>query len=85
MRVTSNLAWRTAVAARNYELTDLLHDRRAVCVPAEGIVGVLSAWLAELDVVSPLVEDLARTVRNDDWPAVHDIATRLSVDITIAA
>jgi hypothetical protein len=52
---------------------------------AQGIVSTVSAWLAELGAQSPLVEDLARTVRDGDWTAAHAIADLLSVDVAVAA
>jgi hypothetical protein len=85
MRVKVKWARRTDLAANTYQLTDLLHNGRTMRVSAEGIVDTISDWLAELGVASPLVDELARTVRDDDWPAAHDIARRLSVDVSIAA
>lgn len=67
-----------------YQLTDRLHPGRTVHVPADGIARTLAAWLAELEVYSPLVEDLAQAVRHGDWAATHAIAEHLSVDITVA-
>ena len=54
-------------------------------VSADAIVGTVSAWLAEFGAHSPLVEELARTVRNGDWPTAHAIADSLSVDVAVAA
>ncbi len=68
-----------------YQLTDRLHVGRMARVPADGIVGTVSAWLAELDASSPMVEELARTVGIGDWAAAHAIAEYLSVDVTVAA
>jgi len=45
----------------------------------------VSAWLAELGIQSPLVEDLARTVRSGDWPTFYAIGEQPSVDVTVAA
>ena len=45
----------------------------------------VSAWLAELGIQSPMVEDLARTVRSGDWPAFYAIGEHPSVDVTVAA
>jgi hypothetical protein len=70
--------------ARTYQLTDRLHAR-IVRVSADGIVAAVSAWLAELDTSSPLVDELACTVRNGDWTTAHAIAEILSVDVTVAA
>jgi len=71
--------------ATAYQVTDRLHAGRTVQVSADGIVGTVSAWLAELGAHSPLVEDLARTVRTGDWPTVYAIAECLSVDVAVAA
>lgn len=68
-----------------YQLTDRLHAGRVARVSADGIVGIVAAWLAELDASSPMIEDLARTVRIGDWTAAHAIAEILSVDVTVAA
>ncbi|MDG5481599.1 hypothetical protein [Mycolicibacterium gadium] len=71
--------------ARTYQVTDRLHAGRIVRVSADGIVAAVSAWLAELDTSSPLVDDLARTVRTGDWTAAHAIAEYLSIEVTVAA
>ena len=71
--------------ATAYQLTDRLHEGRTARVSAEGIVNTVSGWLAELGARSPIVEDLARAVRNGDWVVAHSIADRLSVDVDIAA
>ncbi|BBZ17907.1 hypothetical protein [Mycolicibacterium gadium] len=70
---------------RTYQLTDRLHAGRIVRVSADGIVAAVSAWLAELDTRSPLVDDLARTVRTGNWTAAHAIAEYLSIEVTVAA
>ena len=70
---------------RTYQLTDRLHAGRMARVSADGIVGTLSAWLAELDASSTMVDDLARVVRIGDWTAAHAIAEYLSVDVAVAA
>jgi hypothetical protein len=67
-----------------YEVRDRLHDARAVCVSADGIVATVCAWLAELGAESPLVEELARAVRERDWPAAHSVADYLSVNVIAA-
>lgn len=85
MRSLTCLVGRTEITAPTYQLTDRLHEGRTVRVPADGIVGAVSAWLAELGVSTPLVEDLALTVRSGDWSAAHALADWLSVDITMAA
>ncbi len=68
-----------------YQVTDRLHEGRAVRVPANAIAPTVSAWLAELGANSPMVEDLARAVRNGDWPAAHAVGEHLSVHVAIAA
>ena len=85
MRSLSSLIRRNGVVSPTYQLTDLLHAERTARVSADGIVGTLSAWLAELGADSPLVDDLARLVCDGDWPAVRRIADSLSVDVAIAA
>jgi hypothetical protein len=80
MRSLTSLVRQSDLAARTYQLTDLLHEGRTVHVSADGIVTV-SAWLAELGAHSPLVEDLARTVCADDWTTAHAIADRLCVNV----
>ena len=70
---------------RLYRITDRLHDRRTADVPCHEIVGVVSTWLAELGIHSPLAEDLARAACAGDWPAAYAIGDRLSIDVTIAA
>ena len=70
---------------KTYQLTDRLHVGRMARVSADGIVGTLSAWLAELDASSTMVDDLARVVRNGDWTAAHAIAEYLSIDVAMAA
>lgn len=71
--------------AKMYQLTDRLHGERTVRVTADEIVCTVSAWLAELGAHSPLVDDLARVVRNGDWVRAYSIADRLSVDVSVAA
>jgi hypothetical protein len=56
-----------------------------VDVRSNEIATTVSAWLAEFGVRSPLVEDLARAVRDDNWPAAHAIGEFLSVDVAVAA
>ena len=84
MRSLTCLARRADPAAMTYLLTDRLHTGRTVYVAADGILGAVSAWLAELGVHSPLVEDLARLVRDGEWAAAYAVADRLSVDVTVA-
>ena len=85
MRSLTCLLRRRQLAATTYQLTDCLHDGRIVHVSGDGIACTVSAWLAELGTRSPLVEDLARTVRNGERTAAYTIADVLSVDVTVAA
>jgi hypothetical protein len=85
MRSLTCLVRHEEIAATTYQLTDRLHAGRTVRVSADGIFSAVSAWLSELGAYSPLVEDLARTVRSGDWSAAHAIADCLSVDVTVAA
>jgi hypothetical protein len=68
-----------------YRITHRLHGGRSADVLCSEIPTTVSAWLAELGVQSPLVEDLARAVRADDWPAAHAIGEFLSVEVTVAS
>ena len=70
---------------RLYRITDRLHGGRTVDVPCHEIGGVVSTWLADLGIHSPLAEDLARAACAGDWPATYAIGDRLSIDVTIAA
>lgn len=85
MRSLTCLVRRDEIAATTYQLTDRLHAGRTVRVSADGIISAVSVWLAELGAWSPLVEDLARTVRSGDRSAAHTIADCLSIDVTLAA
>jgi len=85
MRSLTSLMQRRQLAATSYQLTDRLRQGRTVCVSGALIAYTVSAWLAELGADSPLVEDLARTVRDGDWTTAHAIADLLSVDVTVAA
>ena len=78
--------YRQVAAARPiYRITHRLHEGRTADVPCSEIPTIVSSWLAELGVRSPLVEDLARAVSADDWPAAYAIGEFLSVDVTVAA
>jgi hypothetical protein len=85
------LVWRylragAAVAPTTlYQVTDRLREERTVRVPANAIGPTVSAWLAELGAKSPMVEDLARAVRNGDWPAAYAVGEHLSVHVAVAA
>jgi hypothetical protein len=76
---------REAPARTIYQVSDRLHHGRTVHVPGHAIATTVSAWLAELGVDSPLVEDLARAAHAGDWPAACAIGEYLSVDVTVAA
>jgi hypothetical protein len=67
-----------------YHVTDRLHTDRTVDVPGHEIAPTVSAWLAELGVRSPLVEELARAACVGDWPAAYAVGEHLSVEVTIA-
>ncbi len=60
---------------RIYQLTDRRHDGRTVHVTGDQITATVSAWLAELGANSPLVEDLARAVRDGNWPVLTALPT----------
>jgi hypothetical protein len=74
-----------AVPPIMYQVTDRLHEERTVRVPCNAIGPTVSAWLAELGANSPMVEDLARGVRNGDWPAAYSVGEQLSVHVAVAA
>lgn len=82
------LGWsnRSAITCLSmYHVTDRLHDGRTVDVPGHQIAPTVSAWLAELGVESPLVDDLARAAQAGDWPAVYAVGEHLSIEVTPAA
>ncbi len=85
MRLNNYPVRRRGLPRRSYQITDRLHLRRTARVSDDGIVSTVSAWLADLGAASPLVNDLARAVRSDDWVSAYAIADCLSVDIAIAA
>jgi hypothetical protein len=60
-----------------YQVTDRLHAGRTVRVSANAIGPTVSAWLAELGANSPMVEDLARAVRDGDWPFAYAVGEHL--------
>ncbi|MDR3661259.1 MAG: hypothetical protein P4L86_12865 [Mycobacterium sp.] len=68
-----------------YVIVDHLHDRHAVGVTGDRVAATVAGWLAELDVQSPLVEELGRAARRGDWPTTHAIGDQLSIDVMIAA
>ncbi len=67
-----------------YQLSDRLQGR-TVNVPGPEIAGAVAAWLADFDVHSPLVDELAAAARVGDWAAVRAIGECLSVDISFAS
>jgi hypothetical protein len=72
-------------AATTYEIVDQIHDRHAVGITADRVAETVTGWLAELDVQSPLAEELARATQRGDWPTTHTICDQLSIDLMIAA
>jgi len=67
-----------------YQVSDRLRGR-TVSVPGAEIAGAVACWLADFDVHSPLVEELADAVRAGDWVAARAIGESLSVDISFAS
>jgi len=68
-----------------YQVRDRLHEGRTVNVAGPEIAATVAAWLADLDVNSPLVEQFARAARLGDWAVAHAIGEHLSVDISYVA
>ncbi|OBK35679.1 hypothetical protein A5658_09345 [Mycobacterium sp. 1245111.1] len=68
-----------------FEVRDLLHEGRTARVPITSIGTIVAGWLADLDVSSPLVDDLTRAVQNGDWPAAYAVGEHLSVHVAVAA
>lgn len=68
-----------------FEVRDLLHEGRTARVPITSIATLVAGWLADLDVSSPLVDDLMRAVQNGDWSAAHTVGEHLSVHVAVAA
>ncbi|KKC04727.1 hypothetical protein [Mycobacterium nebraskense] len=75
---------RDVPAATMYRVTDRLHGGRTVRVPGHEIAPIVSTWLAELGVHSPLPAELARAACVGDWSAAYVIGDQLSVDVAIA-
>ncbi|MGO8769642.1 MAG: hypothetical protein ACLQIK_17965 [Mycobacterium sp.] len=72
----------TAPTTTIYRVTDRLHRERTVRVPGHQIAPIVAAWLAELGVHSPLVDDLAWAACVGDWAAAYAVGDQLSVDVT---
>ena len=68
-----------------YQVADRLHQGRAVRVTSDGIGAAVSGSLADLDVASPRVDELAAAVRSGDWVVAHALEDLLAADVTIAA
>ena len=68
LRSRHKKAHRAVARPTIYQIADRLHEGRTARVAGDDIVTTVSAWLAELDTQSPLVEDLAHAVCADDWP-----------------
>ena len=68
-----------------YQVADRLHRGRAARVSSDEIAATVSAWLAELEVETPMVDELAQAVRTGNWTAAHALEDLLSVDVTVAA
>ena len=65
-----------------FRVSDRVHEERSVTVAAHEIAATVAAWLAELGVQTPLVDQLASAVIKGDWMAARAIADHLSVDFT---
>lgn len=78
------LRHRAVSANRMYQVSDRLHEGRTVNVAGPEIAETVAGWLAEIDVHSPLVEQLARAARNGDWAVAREIGDHLSVEISFA-
>jgi len=76
---------RTAQKSTVYQVADRLHQGRAVRVTSDEIAATVSAWLAELEAESPMVDELAVAVRTGNWTAARALEDLLSVDVTVAA
>ncbi|MCV6968145.1 hypothetical protein AWB93_11060 [Mycobacterium bohemicum] len=77
---------RQAVATPTmYSVTDRLHRDRTVRVTGAQIAPTVAAWLAELGVRSPLVDDLARAACVGDWASAYAVCDQLSVDVALVA
>lgn len=84
VRTKLHIGERLASGPQMYQVSDRLQGR-TVSVPGPEIAGAVAAWLADFDVHSPLVEELADAVRVGDWAAARAIGECLSVDISFAS
>lgn len=76
---------RSTSTPQMYLVRDRLHEGRMASVAATEIANLIGSWLADLDVHSPLVDQLAHAARLGDWTAARAIAEHLSVDISYVA
>jgi hypothetical protein len=65
-----------------FRVSDRVHEERSVTVAAHEIAATVAAWLAELGVQTPLVDQLDSAVSKGDWITARAIADHLSVDVT---
>lgn len=84
VRTAHQWAHPVAAAPTMYQIADRLHQQHTVRVPGDEIANTVSAWLAELEVHSPMAEELARAVCTGNWPAAYSICEHLSINITVA-
>ena len=83
-RTKSHRGEGAAATTQMYQLRDRLRGR-TVSVSGSEIAGAVAGWLADFDVHSPLVDELARAARIGDWAAARVIGEHLSVDISCVA
>jgi hypothetical protein len=67
-----------------YRISQRLRGGHTAEVPAGAIAATVAAWLAELGVDTPLVDDLEKAVHAGNWSAARAIGDYLSVDVTMA-
>jgi hypothetical protein len=76
---------RSSTCEQRYQVCDRLHKDRVVNVPGSEIASIVGAWLADLGVQSPWVDQLAGAIQADDWATVRAVCDHLSVDVSYAA
>jgi hypothetical protein len=76
--------WRTTHDTNAYVVVDLLHQGRAATVAGPDIARIVDAWLSELDIRTPLSQELARSACAGDWPRAHALGEHLSVAVCAA-